>query len=103
MGNVTTTANSQTNHQGEAAVGVANTAAVAAATRSSSTSTVVVQAPATGSTAGVLPGGCSAISAPGSMIITAGMCTTGPTISEQAWFIRSLRTGKRYGKFWFAV
>jgi hypothetical protein len=75
---VTTTANSQTNHQPEAAVGVATTAAVAAATRSSSTSTVVVQAPATGSTAGILPGGCSAISAPGSMIYNCRNVYYGP-------------------------
>jgi len=50
-----------------AAVGVATTAAVAAATRPSST-TVVVQAPAIGSTVGVLPGGCAAVSAPGTVI-----------------------------------
>jgi hypothetical protein len=48
-----------------AAVGVATTAAVAAATRPSTT-TVVTTAPALaiGTTVGVLPGGCTAISAP---------------------------------------
>jgi hypothetical protein len=49
-----------------AAVGVATTAVVAAATRPSTT--VVVQAPAVGSTIGILPGGCSTVSAPGTVI-----------------------------------
>jgi hypothetical protein len=50
-----------------AAVGVATTAAVAAATSPKST-TVVVQAPPVGSTVGVLPGGCSTVSAGGAVI-----------------------------------
>jgi hypothetical protein len=49
-----------------AAIGVATTAAVAAAT--SHKTTVVVQAPAVGSTIGILPGGCSTVSAPGTVI-----------------------------------
>jgi hypothetical protein len=50
-----------------AAIGVATTAAVAAAT-SHKTTTVVVQAPPVGSTVGVLPGSCSTVSAPGTVI-----------------------------------
>jgi len=50
-----------------AAIGVATTAAVAAATSHKST-TVVVQAPPVGTTVGVLPGGCSTISAAGGVI-----------------------------------
>jgi outer membrane usher protein FimD/PapC len=50
-----------------AAVGVATTAVVAAATRPAST-TVVVQAPAVGTVIGTLPGGCSTVSAGGAMI-----------------------------------
>jgi hypothetical protein len=51
-----------------AAVGVATTAAVAAATSHPSTTTVVVQAPPMGATVGVLPGGCSTVSAGGAVI-----------------------------------
>lgn len=50
-----------------AAVGVATTAAVAAATRPA-TSTVVVQAPAVGTMITTLPGGCSAVSSGGTTI-----------------------------------
>ena len=50
-----------------AAVGVATTAVVAAATRPSST-TVVVQAPAVGTVIPTLPGGCATVSAGGAMI-----------------------------------
>jgi outer membrane usher protein FimD/PapC len=50
-----------------AAVGVATTAVVAAATRPKET-TVVVQAPPVGSAVGVLPGGCSTVSAGGAVI-----------------------------------
>jgi hypothetical protein len=50
-----------------AAVGVATTAAVAAATSHRST-TVVVQAPPVGSTIGVLPGGCTTVTAPSAVI-----------------------------------
>ena len=51
-----------------AAIGVATTAAVAAATSHPSSTTVVVQAPPVGSTVGVLPGGCTTVSAGGSVI-----------------------------------
>lgn len=50
-----------------AAIGVATTAVVASAASHKST-TVVVQAPPIGSTVGVLPGGCSVVSAPGTTI-----------------------------------
>jgi hypothetical protein len=50
-----------------AAVGVATTAVVAAATRPAST-TVVVQAPAVGTVIPTLPGGCATVSAGGAMI-----------------------------------
>lgn len=50
-----------------AAVGVATTAAVAAATRPAST-TVVVQAPAVGAVIPALPGGCTTIASGGAMI-----------------------------------
>jgi outer membrane usher protein FimD/PapC len=52
-----------------AAVGVATTAAVSAATRPEPTNTtVVVQAPAVGTMVPALPGGCSTISTGGAMI-----------------------------------
>jgi hypothetical protein len=50
-----------------AAIGVATTAVVAAATRPSST-TVVVQAPAVGTVIPTLPGGCATVAAGGSVI-----------------------------------
>jgi hypothetical protein len=50
-----------------AAVGVATTAVVAAATRPAPT-TVVVQAPALGTVIPTLPGGCATVSAGGAMI-----------------------------------
>jgi hypothetical protein len=50
-----------------AAVGVATTAVVAAATRPSST-TVVVQAPAVGTVIGTLPGGCATVATGGAVI-----------------------------------
>jgi outer membrane usher protein FimD/PapC len=53
-------------HKG-AAVGVATTAVVAAATRPSST-TVVVAAPAMGTVVPALPGGCSTVSTGGAVI-----------------------------------
>jgi len=51
-----------------AAVGVATTAVVAAATAPRTTTVVAVPAPAIGTVIGALPGGCSAVSAPGTVI-----------------------------------
>lgn len=51
-----------------AAVGVATTAAVSAATRPATTNTVIVQAPAVGTMVQALPGGCSSISTGGAVV-----------------------------------
>ena len=51
-----------------AAVGVATTAVVAAATRPAPTTTVVVASPAIGSMVPTLPGGCATINAGGAVI-----------------------------------
>jgi hypothetical protein len=51
-----------------AAVGVATTAVVAAATRPAPTTTVVVASPAVGSMVGALPGGCAAINTGGAVV-----------------------------------
>jgi outer membrane usher protein FimD/PapC len=51
-----------------AAVGVATTAVVAAATRPASSTTVVVQAPALGTVIPTLPGGCATVASGGAVI-----------------------------------
>jgi outer membrane usher protein FimD/PapC len=51
-----------------AAVGAVTTAAVASAAHSPSSTTVVIQAPAVGAVIPALPGGCSTVSAGGTMI-----------------------------------
>jgi hypothetical protein len=55
-----------------AAVGVATTAAVAAATSHNTTTVIVAPPLAIGTTVGLLPGGCAAISGPGTVTYNCG-------------------------------